>query len=95
VVILGGGVVGTNAAKVAAGLGGKVVVLDLSLERLRYLADVMPANVQLVHSNRHNILEQISTCDLVIGGRADSRRQGAEAGATRRSQAHAPGRGHR
>ncbi len=68
VVILGGGVVGTNAAKVAAGLGGKVVVLDLSLERLRYLADVMPANVQLVHSNRHNILEQISTCDLVIGG---------------------------
>jgi hypothetical protein len=68
VVILGGGVVGINAAKVAAGLGGKVVVLDLSLERLRYLADVMPANVQLVHSNRHNILEQISTADLVIGG---------------------------
>ena len=68
VVILGGGVVGTNAAKVAAGLGGTVVVLDLSLERLRYLADVMPANVQLVHSNRHNILEQISTCDLLIGG---------------------------
>jgi alanine dehydrogenase len=68
VVILGGGVVGTNAAKMAAGLGAKVVVLDLSLERLRYLSDVMPANVQLVHSNRHNILEQISTCDLVIGG---------------------------
>jgi len=68
VVILGGGVVGTNAAKMAAGLGAKVVVLDLSLERLRYLSDVMPANVQLVHSNRHNIIEQISTCDLVIGG---------------------------
>jgi len=68
VVILGGGVVGTNAAKMAAGLGAKVVVLDLSLERLRYLSDVMPANVQLVHSNRHNILEQISTADLVIGG---------------------------
>jgi len=45
-----------------------VVVLDLSLERLRYLSDVMPANVQLIHSNRHNILEQISTADLVIGG---------------------------
>jgi alanine dehydrogenase len=60
--------VGVNAAKMAAGLGAKVVVLDLSLERLRYLSDVMPANVQLVHSNRHNILEQISTCDLVIGG---------------------------
>ena len=68
VVILGGGVVGINAAKIAAGMGAKVVVLDLSLERLRYLSDVMPANVQLVHSNRHNILEQISTCDLVIGG---------------------------
>lgn len=68
VVILGGGVVGTNAAKMAAGLGAKTVILDLSLERLRYLSDVMPANVQLVHSNRHNILEQISTADLVIGG---------------------------
>ncbi|MEP6779423.1 MAG: alanine dehydrogenase [Gemmatimonadaceae bacterium] len=68
VVILGGGVVGTNAAKMAAGLGAMVVVLDLSLERLRYLSDVMPANVQLIHSNRHNILEQISTADLVIGG---------------------------
>jgi alanine dehydrogenase len=68
VVILGGGVVGVNAAKMAAGLGAKVVVLDLSLERLRYLSDVMPANVQLVHSNRHNILEQVSTADLVVGG---------------------------
>ncbi len=67
VVILGGGVVGTNAAKMAAGLGAKVVVLDLSLERLRYLSDVMPANVQLVHSNRHNILDQISHADLVVG----------------------------
>ncbi|HEY0930658.1 MAG TPA: NAD-binding protein, partial [Gemmatimonas sp.] len=56
VVILGGGVVGVNAAKMAAGLGAKVVVLDLSLERLRYLSDVMAANVQLIHSNRHNIL---------------------------------------
>jgi alanine dehydrogenase len=68
VVILGGGVVGTNAAKIAAGMGAKVTILDLSLERLRYLSDVMPANVSLIHSNRHNILEQISTADLVIGG---------------------------
>ena len=68
VVILGGGVVGINAAKMAAGLGANVVLLDLSLDRLRYLSDVMPANVQLIHSNRHNILEQISTCDLLIGG---------------------------
>ncbi len=68
VVILGGGIVGINSAKMAAGMGAKVVILDVSLERLRYLSDVMPANVQLVFSNRHNILEQIATADLVIGG---------------------------
>ncbi|MFZ4698812.1 MAG: alanine dehydrogenase [Candidatus Methylumidiphilus sp.] len=68
VVILGGGVVGTNAAKIAAGMGARVVILDVSLERLRYLSDVMPANVQLIFSNRHNLLEQIATADLVIGG---------------------------
>ena len=68
VVILGGGIVGINAAKMAAGMGAKVVILDISLERLRYLSDVMPANVQLIHSNRHNILEQVTSADLVIGG---------------------------
>ena len=68
VVILGGGIVGINAAKMAAGLGAKVTVMDVSLERLRYLSDVMPANVQMIYSNRHNVLEQISTADLVIGG---------------------------
>ena len=68
VVILGGGVVGVNAAKMAAGLGAKVTILDTSLPRLRYLSDVMPANVQMIFSNRQNILEQISTADLVIGG---------------------------
>jgi alanine dehydrogenase len=68
VVILGGGIVGINAAKMAAGLGAQVVVLDISLERLRYLSDVMPANVTLIHSNRHNILEQIEDADLVVGG---------------------------
>jgi alanine dehydrogenase len=67
VVILGAGVVGVNAAKIAAGMGASVVILDVSLERLRYLSDVMPANVQLVFSNRHNVLEQISNADLVIG----------------------------
>jgi len=67
VVVLGGGIVGINAAKMAAGLGAKVTILDLSLERLRYLSDVMPANVTLIYSNRHNILEQISTADLVVG----------------------------
>lgn len=68
VVILGGGIVGINAAKMAAGMGAKVVILDISLERLRYLSDVMPANCQLIYSNRHNILEQIRTADLVVGG---------------------------
>jgi alanine dehydrogenase len=68
VVILGGGVVGINAAKIAAGMGAHVVILDLSLERLRYLSDVMPANVQLLHSNRFAILEQIIEADLVVGG---------------------------
>src|SRR5580704_11351468 len=67
VVVLGGGIVGINAAKMAAGLGASVVVLDISLERLRYLSDVMPANVVLIHSNRHNILEQLATADLVVG----------------------------
>lgn len=67
VVILGGGVVGTNAAKVAAGLGANVVIMDINLERLRYLADVMPANVQTIYSDPHAIAEHLSQADLVIG----------------------------
>jgi alanine dehydrogenase len=68
VVVLGGGVVGSNAARMAAGLGARVTILDLSLERLRYLSEVLPANVQTLYSNRHNLLEQIATADLIIGG---------------------------
>ena len=68
VVVVGGGVVGINAAKMAAGLGAHVTILDLSLERLRYLSEVLPANVTTLYSNRHNLLEQISTADLVICG---------------------------
>lgn len=67
VVVLGGGVVGTHAAKMAAGLGARVVIIDLDLERLRYLEDVMPANVDLVYSNRTNILEAIERADLLVG----------------------------
>jgi len=67
VVILGGGIVGINAAKMAAGMGARVTIVDLSLERLRYLSDVMPPNVILIHSNRHNILNEISDADLVVG----------------------------
>ncbi len=67
VVIIGGGVVGINAAKMAAGMGANVTILDISLERLRYLDDVLPANVKTIYSNRFNILEAIERADLVIG----------------------------
>jgi alanine dehydrogenase len=68
VLVIGGGVVGINAAKMAAGFGARVTILDLSLDRLRYLSDVMPANVELIYSNRHNLLERLETADLVVGG---------------------------
>lgn len=68
VLVIGGGVVGTNAAKMAAGLGARVTILDTSLPRLRYLSDVMPANVVTMYSNRGNLLEQLAQCDLLIGG---------------------------
>ena len=67
VVIIGGGVVGINAAKMAAGLGADVTILDTSLDRLRYLDDVLPANVNTVFSNRHNILDAVKDADLIIG----------------------------
>ena len=67
VLILGGGVVGTNAAKMAAGLGGDVTIMDISLPRLRYLDDVMPANVKTFMSNEYNIRELIGTHDLIVG----------------------------
>ena len=67
VLIIGGGVVGTNAAKMAAGLGAHVTLLDVSLDRLRYLSDVLAPNVDPLYSNRHNILEQLKKADLVIG----------------------------
>jgi alanine dehydrogenase len=67
VVILGGGVVGTNAAKVAAGLGANVTLMDVNLERLRYLDDVMPANVNTIYSDPATIRAHLRTADLVIG----------------------------
>ncbi len=67
VVILGGGIVGTNAAKMAAGLGAHVTILDVSLERLRYLSDVMPANTDLLYSNRYNVRACLERADLVVG----------------------------
>lgn len=67
VMILGAGVVGTNAAKMAAGMGADVTILDLSLPRLRYLDDIMPANVNTFMSNEYNIRELISSHDLIVG----------------------------
>src|SRR5712692_5811111 len=67
VVILGAGVVGANAARVAAGLGANVFILDINLERLRYLDDVMPPNVTTLFSDRHNIRDSINRADLLIG----------------------------
>lgn len=67
VVIIGGGVVGINSAKIAAGMGAHVVILDTNLDRLRYLDDVLPLNVDTVYSNRHNILAAVAKADLIIG----------------------------
>src|SRR5437899_3396252 len=67
VAILGGGVVGANAAKVAAGLGANVTILDINLDRLRYLDDVMPRNVTTLFSDRHHILDSLILADPLLG----------------------------
>lgn len=67
VLVLGGGIVGTQAAKMAAGLGAQVTLLDVNLPRLRYLADVMPPNVTTLYSNEYNIRKLIATSDLIVG----------------------------
>lgn len=67
VTILGGGIVGANAAKVAAGFKADVNILDVNMERLRYLDDIMPPNVNVLYSDRHTIREQLQRADLVIG----------------------------
>jgi alanine dehydrogenase len=67
VLILGGGIVGTQAAKMAAGLGAIVTILDVSLKRLRYLSDVMPANVITMYSNEYTIRRLIVNHDLIVG----------------------------
>ena len=67
VLVLGGGIVGTQSAKMAAGLGAQVTILDVSLPRMRYLADVMPANVITMYSNEYNIRRLIRDHDLIVG----------------------------
>lgn len=67
VLVLGGGIVGYNAALMAAGMGADVTITDISLPRLRYLNEVMPANVKTLYSSIHNIEQELPTTDLVIG----------------------------
>lgn len=67
VLILGGGIVGTEAAKMAAGLGADVTIMDVNLRRLRYLDDIMPANVKTMMSNDYNIRSQVKVSDVIVG----------------------------
>ena len=67
ITILGGGVVGTNAARIAAGFQADVAILDVNMDRLRYLDEIMPANVNVLFSDRHTIRDQLRLADLVIG----------------------------
>ncbi|MGC8493623.1 MAG: alanine dehydrogenase [Syntrophobacteraceae bacterium] len=67
VVVIGGGIVGTNAAKIACGLGAKVYLLDMNLDRLRYLSDVMPSNCFLLYANPATLRDLITRADVVIG----------------------------
>jgi alanine dehydrogenase len=67
VVVLGAGVVGTHAARMAAGLGANVVLMDINLERLRYLSDVMPANVRTIFSDPYTVRDHMRNADLLIG----------------------------
>lgn len=67
VLVLGGGIVGTQGATIAAGLGADVTICDISLPRLRYLSEVMPKNVKTMFSSRYNIEQELPTTDLVIG----------------------------
>lgn len=67
ITILGGGIVGANAAKIAAGFQADVAILDINVDRLRYLDDIMPANVNVLFSDRHTIREELALADLVVG----------------------------
>jgi alanine dehydrogenase len=67
VLILGGGIVGTQAARMAAGLGANVTIMDVSLNRLRQLSEILPANVTTLYSNSYHVLEQAKQADLIVG----------------------------
>ena len=67
VLVIGGGIVGSNAAKLASGLGANVYILDINHDNLRYLDDTMPSNVQTIYSNKHTLIELLPKIDLLIG----------------------------
>jgi len=67
VLILGGGIVGSNAAKLASGLGANVYILDINMDNLRHLDDIMPENVHTIHSNNHILKDLLPKIDLLIG----------------------------
>ena len=67
VLVLGGGIVGTNAAQIAAGMGAEVLIADINLPRLRYLSEVMPKNVKTLYSSTHNIKMELPNIDMVVG----------------------------
>ncbi|OHX67646.1 alanine dehydrogenase [Flammeovirga pacifica] len=67
VIVIGGGIVGTQATKIAAGMGADVTIMDIDLYRLRQLDDIMPANVKTMVSSEHNIREEIKDADMVVG----------------------------
>ncbi|MCP1382642.1 MULTISPECIES: alanine dehydrogenase [Runella] len=67
VLVLGGGIVGAQSAKMAAGLGANVTIVDINLNRLRYLEDILPANVDTVMSNEYNIRDLVKSADLIVG----------------------------
>jgi alanine dehydrogenase len=67
IMIIGGGVVGANAAKIAAGFQADIAILDVNMDRLRYLDDIMPPNVNVLYSDRHTIRQELKQADLVVG----------------------------
>jgi alanine dehydrogenase len=67
VMVLGAGVVGSNAARIAAGMGADVTIYDVNLDRLRYLSDVLPANVETLYSDPHTLRDHLTRADVVIG----------------------------
>ena len=82
--MIGGGVVGTNAARMAAGLGANVTVLDVNHERMRYLDETLPANCTTLFSNPMSVREKLEVADLGVGA-ARSRCRGTEAHQTETS----------